>query len=115
VSNSILTSIKKLCNLGEEYTPFDQDIIIHINTAFSVLNQLGAGPEGGYRIKDASNEWSEFIPEDCMLLEMVKDFIYIKCRLIFDPPASSSIAQVLKDEMKELESRILYVCDSKST
>ncbi len=115
MSNSILTSIKKLCNLGEEYTPFDQDVIIHINMAFAVLKQLGAGPLEGYRIKDANNEWSEFISDNDTVLAMAKDYIYIKCRLIFDPPASGTISQVLKEEMKELESRILYECEGKST
>lgn len=106
VSNSILTSIKKQCNLGEEYTPFDPDVIFHINMAFGVLTQIGAGPKKGYKIKDANNEWSEFISDDDTLLSMVKEYVYIRCKLIFDPPASSVIAQILKEERDELGERI---------
>lgn len=102
--DSILTSIKKLLGLTEEYTPFDTDIVIHINTAIDTLYQLGLESAKGYMVVDESNEWSEFIPVDSNL-EMIKTYVYLKVRLLFDPP-SSGIAEAYKETVKELEWRI---------
>ena len=88
--DSILTSIKKLLGIAEEYEHFDPDIVMYINSAFSVLTQLGVGPEEGFRIEDASKTWSEFLYDDPRL-EFVKTFIYLKVRLAFDPPLSSAV------------------------
>ena len=85
--DSILTSIKKLLGIAEEYEHFDPDIVMYINSAFSVLTQLGVGPEEGFRIEDASKTWSEFLYDDPRL-EFAKTFIYLKVRLAFDTPQS---------------------------
>lgn len=103
--NSILTSIKKMLGPTAEYTFFDTDIIIHINSVFMILNQLGVGPEKAFRITGAENTWDEFLSDEEML-EAVKSYIYLKVRLIFDPPTSSVLAEAIKNNISELEWRL---------
>ena len=105
MNDSILTSIKKMLGITEEYTHFDTDIIIHINTIFMTLNQLGIGPSNGFKIEDDSTIWSEYIDEDSDL-EAVKTYIYLKVKLLFDPPLSSSVIEVMKQSIAELEWRL---------
>ena len=103
--DSILTSIKKLLGITEEYENFDQDIIMHINSAFMILNQLGVGPKSGFSISDKSSTWDEFIPESSNL-EAVKTYVHLKVRLMFDPPLSSSVIEAIKSQINELEWRL---------
>lgn len=103
--DSILTSIKKLLGITEEYKHFDPDIVMHINSAFSVLTQLGVGPQEGFRIEDASKTWSEFLYDDPRL-EFVKSFIHLKVKLGFDPPLSSAAIEAINRQISELEWRI---------
>ena len=105
MNDSILTSIKKMLGITEEYTHFDTDNIIHINTIFMTLNQLGVGPSSGFKIEDDSAMWSEYIDEDSDL-EAVKTYIYLKVKLLFDPPLSSSVIEVMKQSIAELEWRL---------
>ncbi len=109
--DSILTSIKKLLGITEEYEHFDQDIIIHINTALMILTQLGVGPSEGFFIKDKYALWSDFIP-DVKTLEAVKSYIYLKVRMLFDPPTSSSLMNAMEQNMKELEWRLNVASES---
>lgn len=109
---SILTSIKKLLGISEEHYSFDTDLVMYINTAFSVLTQLGVGPENGFSIQDGSATWSDYLNGDTRL-EMVKTYVYLKVRLMFDPPASSSVIEVIKSQISELEWRINVQVDSK--
>lgn len=113
MEESILTSIKKLLNLSEEYTPFDTDIIMHINTVFNILNQLGIGPEG-FRIEDDIATWSSFLKDDVSELESVKTYIYLKVKLMFDPPLNSSILESTKQLIAELEWRINVYVENKN-
>lgn len=103
---SILTSIKKLLGIAENYKNFDTDIIIHINSALMVLNQLGVGPSQGFSIKDETNTWDEFIPEDRADMESIKSYVYMKVRLLFDPPASSAAITSMEKLISEFEFRI---------
>ena len=112
-ADSILTSTKKLLGLTEEYEPFDNDIIIYINSALSTLTQLGVGPAEGYKIQDETAKWSEYLGNDPRL-EFVKQFVYLKVRLVFDPPASSAVINAYDQMIKELEFRILCACDKPS-
>jgi hypothetical protein len=105
MEESILLTIKKLLGLGEDYTAFDTDVITRVNTFLFTLTQLGVGPSTGFRITGPGETWSHFIG-DRVDLEAVKDFIYMKARIVFDPPTSSAALQALKDEAKELEFRI---------
>lgn len=103
--DSILTSIKKLLGITEEYENFDQDIIMHINSAFMILNQLGVGPKSGFSISDKSSTWNEFIPESSNL-EAVKTYVHLKVKLMFDPPLSSTVIEAIKSQINELEWRL---------
>lgn len=104
---SILTSIKKLLGPSEENDAFDTDIIIHINTAFMSLRQLGVGPTQGFRIEDKDDKWSDFIPNmDMMFYEGLKTYIYLKVKLVFDPPLNSSVLASYKEQILELEWRL---------
>ena len=102
---SILTSIKKMLGISEEYTHFDEDLIMHINSALAVLGQLGVGPSIGFFIEDDTAVWSDFIP-DLNRLQFIKTYVYEKVKLVFDPPSSSSALQALNESIKELEWRI---------
>ena len=110
--DSILTSIKKLLGIAEDYTHFDTDIIIHINSIFSILTQLGVGPETGFSIRDATTLWTEFTQDDTTI-EMVKTYVYLKVRLIFDPPANSSVTASIEKAISELEWRLNVAVDPK--
>lgn len=112
MEESILTSIKKMLGMEENYNVFDTDIIIHINTIFMTLNQLGVGPSSGFKIEDDSAMWSEYIDEDSDL-EAVKTYIYLKVKLLFDPPLSSSVIEVMKQSIAELEWRLNVQTSSK--
>ena len=106
---SILTSIKKLLGIQAEYTAFDQDLIIHINTAFAVLNQLNIGPPHGFAIEDDATTWDEYITS-CNLT-MVRSYIYMKVRLMFDPPTSGILVESMKGMISELEWRLFLEGD----
>lgn len=112
--DSILTSIKKLLGITEETEYFDTDIIIHINSVLATLTQLGLGHTKGFAISDKSSTWDEFLPDDTRL-EMVKSFIFLKVRLLFDPPASSVVVDAMKQSIQELEWRIMVTCEQPLT
>lgn len=114
MSESILTSIKKLLGIAEDYTHFDADIIMHINTAFMVLYQLGVGPTTPYSISDKTATWANFLG-DATDLAGVKTYIYAKVRLVFDPPQSSAHIDALKQTIAELEWRLNVTVDPKET
>ena len=111
--DSILTSIKKLLGITAEYTQFDTDLIIHINSVFSILTQLGVGPSTGFSIHDEYSVWTDFLPEDPRL-EMVKTYVYLKVRLMFDPPDRSAVADAIKRQIDELEFRLNVAADQVS-
>ena len=102
---SILTSIKKLLGPTDTYTPFDADIIMHINTVFMTLHQLGVGPSAGFKIADETALWSSYL-SDSILLEAVKSYVYMKVKLMFDPPSSSFVIESYKALCSELEWRL---------
>lgn len=105
---SILTSTKKALNIPEEVTVFDTDIIMHINSAFSKLNQLGVGTSQGFSIEDSSSTWDEFI--DDSRLNMVQSYVYLEVRLLFDPPTASLLTSMEK-KRDELEWRLAVVAE----
>lgn len=105
MNESILESIKKLLGIDTEYTVFDQDILIHINSVFMILRQLGVGPDEGYKITSKNNVWSEFTNDD-LIFESVKSYIYLKVRMMFDPPQNSSLMQAMQQQISEFEWRL---------
>lgn len=111
MEGSILNSIKKLLGLSKDYDAFDTDIIIHINTVFMTLNQLGVGPSDGFSIVDKSAVWKDYIL-DSKDLEAVKTYIYLKVRLVFDPPLNASVLESMKQTIAELEWRLNVQAES---
>lgn len=105
MEDSILKSIKKMLGIHESYTEFDTDIIIHINSVLSILTQVGVGSEEGFYISDASDEWSDFIG-DRTDVEMIKTYVYLKVKQMFDPASSSAVSEASKNLINELEWRI---------
>lgn len=109
MNTSILTSIKKLLGIEPDYVDFDTDIIIHINTVFSILTQMGVGPAGGFVISDSSTLWSEYIGNN-QLLELVKSYMYLKVKTMFDPQAGG-VGDAISRTISELEWRINVMVD----
>ena len=104
VANSILDSIKQMLGINADDTNFDNELIIYINGALMIINQLGVGPNG-YIIEDALNTWDEFLI-DRTDLELVKTNIYLRVRLIFDPPQNSFLVNAIKEQIQEYDWRI---------
>ena len=105
MEESILKSTKKILGLEAAYTPFDLDVITHINAAFSLLNQLGVGPVDGFSIEDATTTWDDYdIPEN--QLHLVKTYVYLKVRVVFDPPGTSFLLESANNQIKEYEWRL---------
>lgn len=103
---SILTSVKKLLGIEDSYTNFDVDIIMHINSVFMILNQLGVGPADMFTISDKYSVWNDFIPDDDPKMEMVKSYMYMKVRLLFDPPDRSAVMDSMTRMVSEFEWRL---------
>ena len=110
--DSILTSIKKLLGITQECTDFDMDLIIHINSVLMILTQLGVGPEKGFTIKDSRDLWEDFLEDDLSKLEAVRTFVYLKVRLIFDPPSNSAVIESINRTISELEWRLNVAAES---
>lgn len=103
---SILQTTKKLLGMDENYTAFDVDVIIQINMAIAVLTQMGVGPIEGFTIENEYATYEDFIPGAPVLQGLVKDYIYLKTRLVFDPPTISSVLAAMERSIAELEWRI---------
>ena len=111
MEESILTSVKKIIGMTEDYDVFDADMIMHINTVFMILRQLGVGPADGFVIYSKDDVWSDFIPADDIRFEGVKTYVALKTRLVFDPPSSSIVKACIDENIKELESRLNWEAD----
>lgn len=109
--DSILISIKKMLGLEANYSPFDQDIIILINSAFMTLNQLGVGPKDGFSINSVSEQWSDFVTNKVMM-NSVQEYVYMKVKMVFDPPSNSYVMDAMKDRCKEYETRLNIQAES---
>ncbi len=108
---SILTSIKKLLGITEEYEHFDADLIIDINSVLSTLTQIGVGPSEGFSITTKEETWEQFLPHDPRL-NFVKSYVHLKVRLLFDPPLSSAVMEAINRQISELEWRIHIAADA---
>lgn len=103
--DSILNGTKKILGIDAEYDVFDLDIITHINSVFSTLEQLGIGPDGGFMIEGDEETWDQFLGGD-KRLNAVKSYTYLRVRLLFDPPTNSFLVTSLDEQRKELEWRL---------
>lgn len=109
--DSILSSIKLNLGIPEDDTFFDQSLITHINSIFSVLRQLGCGPSEGYMISNSGNVWSEFLQNEPNKLQLVKTYMAMRVRQLFDPPVNGTVSQSLENQISEMEWRISTICD----
>lgn len=103
-TESILTSIKKMLGIENDYDHFDPELIVHINSVFATLCDLGVGPKEPYTIEDASNAWNEFATGSHY--QNIKSYIYLRVRLLFDPPSNSFLVNSIAEQIKELEWRL---------
>lgn len=101
----ILDSIKKLLGIDATDLNFDDELIMHINSVFLSLNQLGVGPEETFVLTDSDVEWDSFMKSRTDI-EAVKSYIYLKVRLLFDPPQNSFLVNAISEQIKEFESRL---------
>lgn len=110
MNESILTSVKKALSLSEYDVSFDEEIIMHINSVFSILHQVGIGPTKGYSIESKENLWYEFLADNT-LLESVKTYVALKVRMIFDPPQSNVVKEAIEEQIREFEWRNSIIPD----
>lgn len=107
---SILNTVKKQIGFDEDYDQFDADLILLINSALSVMTQVGVGPKDGFSITGSSEDWNDFLNDD-QRLEMVKEYVFLRAKVIFDPPQSGSVLDAYKERIRELEWRSHIVGD----
>lgn len=105
MSDSILNTTKKILGIEANYTAFDEDIMVHINSVFATLNQMGIGPVDGFWIDDSAATWDSFTMGD-RKLNSVKTYVYLRVRLLFDPPTTSYLIGALKEQVAEFEWRL---------
>lgn len=108
--SSILEDVKKDLNISPDDDYFDPEIIMHTNTAFSILTQLGVGPKAGFSISDDTAEWTDFIPDDARL-NIIKSYVPKKVKTLFDPPSTGPMAEALNKTISELEWRLNVIVD----
>lgn len=110
MQDSILMTIRKLV-CGDPYADhFDTDLLVHINACFSILNQLGVGPESGFVVTDETQSWSSYVADN-RTLNMVKTYVTLKVKKIFDPPLTSSVLEAMDKEISQLEWRLNVAVD----
>lgn len=107
MNETILSSVKKICNVAEDDTSFDADLILYINSALMTIMQEWHGMDHAFRVEDGTETWVDLLGDD-IDFEGVKELVGLKTRMIFDPPTNSSVMQALKDEIQNLEWR-LYI------
>lgn len=110
VSKSILETIKKLIGIDKDYGVFDIDLVVAINSSFTILNQLGVGPTKAFSISGSSETWSDFFGEDAQI-ELVKSYIYLRARLLFDPPETGVLHEAIERQITEFEWRLMIQAD----
>lgn len=115
MEESILISIKRMLGLQEEYTPFDEEIKIFINSALFKLMQLGVGPSEGFEVTGLGETWSDFLGQKEKTLQAAKEFVYFEVRLAWDPPTQSGVISAWNDKLQELTWRLLHQVEAGET
>lgn len=105
LDDSILRTIKLMLGLTDDITAYDEEIKVHINSLFTILNQLDVISDDGFRISGYDETWGQ-LTDRLTLAEMVKEFMYLKVRMIFDPPGSSVVSDAYNSRIAELEWRM---------
>lgn len=111
LTESILGSTKKLLGIEPDYDHFDADLVMHINSVFSILTQMGVGQTNGFSITGDTEKWADFIGNDPNGVSIVKSYVYLKVKLLFDPPASSAAMEAINRQISEFEWRLFVAAD----
>ncbi len=106
MKDSILHDCKKMLGIEDDYKAFDSELFLHINSIFVILNQLGVGPPSGFLVEDEDAKWEHFLGDSRRDLNLVKSYVFIRLRLMFDPPANSFLVNSLTEQAKEFEWRL---------
>lgn len=112
MEQSILKSTKNMLGVGDDDTSFDLQILTHVNVAFSTLTDMGVGPQGGFVIEDDTTEWEEYFPNEDdpdklkVMLSKIKTVVFLRTKLLFDPPTSSYVLDATKNQLTEMEWRL---------
>ena len=106
--SNILNDVKEAIGIMPDYTVFDQTLIMHINSVFMILHQLGVGPDKTFQISTGTEQWTDFLPITYENFESVKTYICMKVRLLFDPPSSSTHMECIKQAINEFEWRLNF-------
>lgn len=104
--------MKKMLGIDVDDDSFDTDIIVHINTMIPALSQMGIGPRNGFIVTSADEEWSDYINSDVINLEGVKSYLYLRIKLIFDPPTNSTTVEAFNNSIRELEWRMTLAVET---
>ncbi|NLB48621.1 MAG: hypothetical protein GX813_02090 [Erysipelotrichia bacterium] len=94
-----------MLGIQHNYEHFDPELILHINSVFMVLNQLGLGPSVGFFIVDYTSKWNQFL-DNSTNFEAIKNYTYLRVRILFDPPSSSFVLDAMERQIKEFEWRL---------
>lgn len=113
-TDSIFVSIKKMLGLEDDYTPFDSDILVYINSALMTLTQLGIGPKEGFIVSDYTATWSDFLTNKTNL-EAVKSYVYLSVKVLFDPPTSSFVMDAMQKQIEQIGWRLNVQAESVET
>lgn len=111
MTDSIFLTIKKMLGLDAEYTPFDTDVLVHINSAFMTLCQMGVGPKEGFAVTDDGQKWSDFLTNNVMF-GGVKTWVYLQVKMLFDPPANSFVMDAYKTQADQILWRLNVQAES---
>ena len=114
VGDSILLTVKRMLSLTPENTDFDEDILLHINSVLSILQQLDVGPENGYFVSNAEATWGDYLGDDYAHINLVKSYMGAKVRMLFDPPVSSAVMDSLNRVCSEFEWRANVAAENKN-
>lgn len=106
MDTTIVGSIKKMLGLAPTYSPFDDELMMHIGSAIGEVTQLGIGPVNGFNLQTAEQTWADFLSDDPSLNNMVPQLVYMKVRLVFDTPESGFAITALKEQIEKLEWRV---------
>lgn len=111
---SILTSVKQNLGPSADDPHFDPEIITHINSVFADLQQIGVGPSKGFMIEDDTSSWTEYLPADSKAFESVKSYMYLRVKLLFDPPLNASVLESMQAQADKWEWRLCAAAETKS-
>lgn len=105
MENSILLTIKSMLGLEKDYTPFDEELVWHINSAIMVAHQLGIG-NYNFAITGSSETWQDWLGDSADRISAIQHYIYMQTKLSWDPPANSFVVSALQKQIDEMTWRL---------